>query len=328
MKSWKTLMASGILDNNPQKYLDVNRKLKLAIVLLSLAALCTSALAQDSGTDYQKQKADYWYKRGLDLAGTGLYEKAVQAYDTAIASYPGHAGSWNSKAVVLLSLSMSEHNASRFNQSLQAYDRAIELYDEALQADPQDVNTWYYKGLALSDRAAAVRAGARINMSGDEKAAEGYYEEAIRAYEKAVVINPNYVTAWKNIGNVLYSLGRYNESLAAYDKAIEIVPSYPLAWYNKGLVLEMLGRYDEAVKAYDKAIEKDSKNADIWFHKGNAFFALELYNEAVNCYEKAIKLNQSFALAWHQKGAAFEKLGFDIGAKAAYAKASYLGYKA
>jgi tetratricopeptide (TPR) repeat protein len=321
-------MASGVNDNNPKNYMDVNRKLKLAIAILSLAALCNSAMAQDNSTDYLKQNADYWYKRGLDLAGTGLYEKAVQAYDTAIAYYPDHAGAWNSKAAVLSSLSMSEHNASRFNQSLQAYDRAIELYDAALQADPQDVNTWYYKGLALSDRAAAVRAGVRINMSGDEKAAEGYYEEAIRAYSRAVEINPNYVTAWKNIGNVLYSLGRYNESLAAYDKAIEIVPSYPLAWYNKGLVQDKLGRYDEAVKSYDKAIEKDSKNAEIWFHKGNALFAQELYNEAVNCYEKAIKLNQSFALAWHQKGAAFEKLGFDIGAKAAYAKASYLGYKA
>lgn len=330
MKRRKTLIASEIIeiDNDPQKCLDVNRKLKLAIALMALAALCTSAVAQDNSSDYQQQKADYWYKRGLDLAGTGFYEKAIQAYDKAIQSYPEHAGAWNSKAVVLMSLSLSEHNRSRYDQALQAYDEAIELYNATLRANPQDVNTWYYKGLAISNRATAMQDGLRINASSDEKAAAVYYEEAIQMYNKAVEINPNYVTAWKNIGNVLYSLGRYNESLAAYDKAIEIVPTYPLAWFNKGLALDKLGRYDEAVQAYDRSIEKDSKNEAIWYYKGNALFALGKYNDAVNCYEKAIKLNQSFADAWHQKGAAFDRLGFEIGAKAAYARASYLGYQA
>jgi tetratricopeptide (TPR) repeat protein len=48
-------------------------------------------------------------------------------------------------------------------------------------------------------------------------------------------------------------LNKFDEAIKAYDKAIEIDPQHSNAWYNKGLALTKLNRSNEAIKAFDKA---------------------------------------------------------------------------
>jgi len=152
-------------------------------------------------------------------------------------------------------LYLSKHDPNSYNESLKAYDEAIRLYDEVLQSNSHDANAWYYKGLALSDKVVLIQSGESLNATGTDQDITGYLEDALKAYEEAIKINPKYLTAWKNKGNVLYALAKYNESIQAYERAIEIDQKYALAWYGKGLALSKLGRYDEAVNAYDRAIE-------------------------------------------------------------------------
>jgi Flp pilus assembly protein TadD len=49
--------------------------------------------------------------------------------------------------------------------------------------------------------------------------------------------------------------GKYNDTIKAFDKAIEIEPQYALAWYNKGVALKLLDRTTEADAAFAKAKE-------------------------------------------------------------------------
>ena len=53
----------------------------------------------------------------------------------------------------------------------------------------------------------------------------------------------------------LYVQGKYDEAIKACDKAIEINPQYANAWYGKGSVLRQLGRTTEANGAFAKAEE-------------------------------------------------------------------------
>ncbi|VVB65323.1 Photosystem I assembly protein Ycf3 [uncultured archaeon] len=297
---------------------------EFVLLLISLAALITCAMAQENISDYSSNKADYWYNKGLILAGTGSYDEAYRAYDKAIQINSDNAGAWYGEALTLRALSFSRHDLHEYNESLKAFDMAIEKYDRAIKADPQDANNWYYKGLALSDRAITMQSSEMLNISNDEQNRIRYFEDAIKAYDNATEINSKFATAWKNKGNVFYILGKYNESIQAYDKAIEIVPDYPLAWYDKGLALNKTGKYDEAVQAYNKAIEKIPKNADMWYNKGNALSSQGKYDEAINSYDKAIQLNQVFAEAWHNKGVAFEKSGFGYEANATFDKAKHM----
>jgi tetratricopeptide (TPR) repeat protein len=59
---------------------------------------------------------------------------------------------------------------------------------------------------------------------------------AIRAYDEAIRINPEYAGAYYNKGNALSDLGRKDEAIRAYDEAIRINPEYAEVWFNKGLV--------------------------------------------------------------------------------------------
>jgi Flp pilus assembly protein TadD len=61
---------------------------------------------------------------------------------------------------------------------------------------------------------------------------------------------------WFIKGNaLLYKQGKYDEAIKAYNKAIEINPKYAKAWNNKGIALNKLGRTAEANAAKTKAKE-------------------------------------------------------------------------
>ena len=88
---------------------------------------------------------------------------------------------------------------------------------------------------------------------------QGKYDEAIKAYDEAIRLDPNLAEAWNNKGNALYSQGKYDEAIKAYDEAIRLDPNFADAWCNKGNALDDKGKYDEAIKAYDEAIRLRSQ---------------------------------------------------------------------
>lgn len=91
------------------------------------------------------------------------------------------------------------------------------------------------------------------NNRGDALYAQGKYEEAIEAFNKAIELKPLYETAWAGKGMTLGSQGKYDEAIVDLNKAIEINPRYAEAWASKALALQLLGKTEEADEAFAKA---------------------------------------------------------------------------
>jgi tetratricopeptide (TPR) repeat protein len=79
-------------------------------------------------------------------------------------------------------------------------------------------------------------------------------EKASAAYNKALLINPDYAKAHYNLGVTLKELGRLEEAEASYRQAITVKPDYAKAHYNLGITLQELGRSKDAEASYRKAI--------------------------------------------------------------------------
>ena len=54
-----------------------------------------------------------------------------------------------------------------------------------------------------------------------------------------------YVFAWNNKGVALKNLSRFKDAIECYDKAIEINPQFLTAWENKAFAEEKLGKFSE-----------------------------------------------------------------------------------
>ena len=154
------------------------------------------------------------------------------------------------------------------------------------------------------------------------------YEEALKPFERALQIDQEDFTVWHAKGTALYKLKRYNEAIAFYDCALQINPDYVVALTAKGRALYMRGRYKEVLDCCEQALRIDSKDAEAYSGKGNALYASYHYKEALAAYEEALQCDPTIGYAHYQKGKLLDRLGRSQEAQQAFEKAKELGYNA
>ena len=62
-----------------------------------------------------------------------------------------------------------------------------------------------------------------LYITGKQYYNNGEYTEALKYFEKAVRLKPDFYRGLASMGNVLYKLKRFNDSLIAFNRAIAIV---------------------------------------------------------------------------------------------------------
>ena len=72
------------------------------------------------------------------------------------------------------------------------------------------------------------------NERGRSKYEQKDYTGAIKDFDKAIELNPNYALAYKNRGDAKYSQEDYEDAIKDYDRAIELDPAYVKAYNNRG----------------------------------------------------------------------------------------------
>ena len=237
-------------------------------------------------------RSEEWYCRGLELFERGQYSDSLTWLDKAIAINPDDTGIWYAHGHALV-------NLMRYSDALTSFDKALPSTRISLRpGSRRDIRlpTWsniqkqsrHTKGQLKSIRISLRRGITAVLPSLNS----GRYSDAVKSYDRAIEINPDFSEAWYNRGIALTELGRYTDAVTSYDKAVEINPDFPEAWYNRGIALTELGRYTDAVTSYDKAVEINPDFPEAWYNRGIALAELGRYTDAENSFEKGNELNR------------------------------------
>jgi predicted O-linked N-acetylglucosamine transferase (SPINDLY family) len=91
---------------------------------------------------------------------------------------------------------------------------------------------------------------------------KGFVGLAIKAYRKALALNPELGEAHDNLGNALRDKGELDEAVAHHQRAIVLMPKSALAQNNLGSALLGRAELDVAITAYKRALELKPDYAD------------------------------------------------------------------
>ena len=151
------------------------------------------------------------------------------------------------------------------------YDRGIKLINNFIDENPYSDFAWFSL--------------ANMNLNIDNN------EEAIRAFEFAIVINDNFLEAHFNLGSTFMKVDRFDEAIASFKKSL--IPEFqdPVTHNFIGHCYIVQEKNYEAISHFEQAIDFSPEYADGWLGMAVAYSNLEQYNESLLYIEKALKLN-------------------------------------
>lgn len=142
---------------------------------------------------------------------------------------------------------------------------------------------------------------ARIFRKALQCESDGDLAEAQDFFQQVVEVEPDYIYAWSNLGNVLTSRGNLNEALLCYKKAISLYPpreALSAIVLNKASIEMAIGKTDEAIKDLDAAERLAGPQPSILTTKAVALTNDGRWADASTIFEKVISTADRNALPW------------------------------
>jgi len=89
------------------------------------------------------------------------------------------------------------------------------------------------------------------------------FEEAIREFERAIVLFPNFKEAHSILGNAYFRNRMFEEAARAYQRVKQLDASDTTAYENMGVIYANRGEYMDAMKEWQRVLEIDPGRDDI-----------------------------------------------------------------
>jgi Flp pilus assembly protein TadD len=147
------------------------------------------------------------------------------------------------------------------------------------------------------------------NDLGNAIGKKGQLDEAIRHYEEAIRLKPDYVDAHNNLGAAFGKKRQTDQAIAQYQEAIRLNPAHALAHHNLGAALAKKGQTDEAIVQFHEAIRLNPDYPDAYNNLGVALGNKSQTDEAIRQFREAIRLNPDHTEARNNLGVALGKKG-------------------
>jgi tetratricopeptide (TPR) repeat protein len=211
---------------------------------------------------------------------------------------------------------------------------AVKCCQQALSIDPNHADALHLMGLLSFDKghydlaiewiSRAIRQNPTaeyLQHLGEALLRLKRYDEALKAFDKAIQFQPDSAELWRSLGNVLLQLNRGNEALLSYQRALQFDPRDFESAGKAAVQLHLQGRWEEALAHFNICEALQPNHAPILSLRGIAQRGLRNYQAYLSDSLRAHKLDPTNAESCNNIGEALVSLGREEEAIAWYDKA-------
>jgi tetratricopeptide (TPR) repeat protein len=151
------------------------------------------------------------------------------------------------------------------------------------------------------------------------------YENALRCFDYATLIDDEFIGAFMEKGKSLEKLKRFEEAIEAYDRTIELEDPTSYALLRIGKCHEKLGNKAEAIKFYNQTVHEDPLLDKGWIAITDFYIRLKNYQKALFYVNKALAIDNENQLYWKRYANINRQMNFYEEAEFGYRKAVEFG---
>jgi tetratricopeptide (TPR) repeat protein len=148
------------------------------------------------------------------------------------------------------------------------------------------------------------------NLLGHYYIQRGQNALAIEQFYKALGYKKEYdYWIYGNIGIAYVGMGQMNEAIKAYDRSIAMNPACPETYMNRATVYDEMGQFDRALSDYSNAIRYNPRFAQAYHNRAILFYRRGEFARAVEDLTQAIGIIPEFLTAYYFRGQIFAVMG-------------------
>jgi tetratricopeptide (TPR) repeat protein len=151
------------------------------------------------------------------------------------------------------------------------------------------------------------------------------YENALRCFDYATLIDDEFIGAFMEKGKSLEKLKRFEEAIEAYERTIELEDPTSYALLRIGKCHEKLGNKAEAIKFYNQTVHEDPLLDKGWIAITDFYIRLKNFQKALFYVNKALAIDNENQLYWKRYATINRNMNFYEEAEFGYRKAVEFG---
>ena len=266
--------------------------------------------------------------------GSTYPDRAALGFNLAQAQY--HAGRFVESQKTLLDLIRASYETSDIYsllgwcyQKQNQVKEAVRAFDQAIDLEPSRESNYLDLGMILTNSnllpvalAVANKGIERIPtsfrvhlMKGMIETRQGYYNDAVKSYARALEINPQSAEANRGLAKAQLKAGMSHESAATFENGIERFPNDALHYQEYALMLLKVAETGDAsaesraVSFLQTAISIDNTLSESHLQLGNHSLTKGQTKEALQHLEVAAKLDPQSARIHYALARTYRRLG-------------------
>jgi len=232
-------------------------RVNLGTALRGQGRFAEAAACYQEALEQQPDLASVWPLLASARLEAGDFAGAEEAARTALSYAPGDGQS-------LLILGRAQHGQAKLQDAAASFLAVTRLA-------PDQADAW--------SMAACV-----LGQMGDLDEAEGCCREAL-------VLDPEHVGAYLNLGNALRAQRRWEEARDAFQAARDRQPDSLDAICGLGAVYVSQGRYPSAAKCFERAVDLQPENAELHRSLANVLALGGDFSRAESACRRSLELN-------------------------------------